>query len=164
MEKSGLESIDTIDFRIMRELIADGRATDVHLGERVHLSSTAVARRRKILEERGAISGYTATLNANVLGHGTVVIVALELSSQAEQALNEFETAVVRCPSISFCSFVSGDTDFLMIVHVRSLQDYDRVYRKELSTLPHVARIRSSFVIRQVAQRTIAPIIVANPG
>jgi DNA-binding Lrp family transcriptional regulator len=164
MEKSGLDSIDNMDFRILRELIADGRATDVHLGSRVNLSSTAVARRRKILEERGAISGYTARLNANVLGHGTVVIVALELSSQAEQALNEFETAVVKCPSISFCSFVSGDTDFLMIVHVRSLDDYDSVYRKELSTLPHVARIRSNFVIRQVAQRTIAPIIVSNPS
>jgi DNA-binding Lrp family transcriptional regulator len=164
MENFGLESIDNIDFRILRELIGDGRATDVNLGERVHLSSTAVARRRKILEERGAISGYTAKLNANILGFGTVVIVALELSSQAEQALNEFETAVVKCPSISFCSFVSGDTDFLMIVHVRSLQDYDRVYRRELSTLPHVAKIRSSFVIRQVAQRSIAPVIVASPA
>ncbi|CAN5236467.1 Lrp/AsnC family transcriptional regulator [soil metagenome] len=164
MESSGLSSIDSTDFRILRELIADGRLTDVNLGERVHLSSTAAARRRKILEERGAISGYTAKLDANILGHGTVVIVALELSSQEERALKEFETAVVRCPYISFCSFVAGDTDFMMIVHVSSLQDYDHVYRKELSTLPHVSRIRSSFVIRQVAQRTIAPIMVSGAG
>lgn len=98
---------------------------------------------------------YTATLDLNKLGLGIVVHVAIELNSQAESVLNEFESAVVKCPSMSYCSFVSGDTDFLMIVHVRSFEDYDRVYRSELSTLPHVAKIRSSFVMRRVAQRTV---------
>ena len=50
---------------------------------------------------------------------------------------------MVLCPSVTFCSFVSGDTDFLMMVHVRSFTDYDRVYRSELATLPHVAKILS---------------------
>ena len=162
MDDNAIAPIDPTDFRVLRELIADGRMTDVTLGERVHLSSTAAARRRKILEERGTIMGYAAKLDTGGLGYGIVVIVALELSSQAEQALIEFETAVVRCPSMSFCCFVSGDTDFLMILHVGSLEDYDRVYRSELTTLPHVARIRSSFVIREVAQRTVAPIVVSG--
>ncbi|PTQ07823.1 AsnC family transcriptional regulator [Sphingomonas oleivorans] len=159
MEDSSSTAIDQTDYRILRELSKDGRASDVALGERVHLSSTAAARRRKILEERGAVRGYTADLDLSRLGFSIVVMVAIELSSQAEQALNEFETAVVRCPSMSYCSFVSGDTDFLMIVHVKSFEDYDRVYRSELSTLPHVAKIRSSFVMREVAQRTVPPIL-----
>jgi DNA-binding Lrp family transcriptional regulator len=150
---------DRTDFRIMREITQDGRASDVALGEQVNLSSTATARRRKILEERGAISGYTTALNLERLGFGIVVMVSIELSSQAEQVLNEFEAAVVRCPSMTYCSFVSGDTDFIMMVHVRSLEDYDRVYRSELSTLPNVAKIRSSFVMRQVAQRAVPPVL-----
>jgi DNA-binding Lrp family transcriptional regulator len=147
--------IDGTDFRILRELGADGRATDVALSDRVNLSSTAVARRRKILEERGAIRGYSADLDLTRLGFGITVIVMIELSSQAERALVEFEQAVIACPSMSYCSFVSGNMDFVMIVHVRSFEDYDRVYRSELSTLPHVARIRSSFVMREVAQHSI---------
>lgn len=143
----------------MRALTEDGRMSDVLLGERVHLSSTAAARRRKILEERGAIAGYTATLDMPMLGLGIVVMVAIELNSQAEQVLNEFEAAVVRCPSVTFCSFVSGDTDFLMMVHVRSFDDYDRIYRSELAMLPHVAKIRSSFVMRRVNQRNVPPAI-----
>jgi Lrp/AsnC family leucine-responsive transcriptional regulator len=149
--------IDQTDFRIIREIARDGRISDVALGERVHLSSTAVARRRKILEERGAVTGYTANLDLEVLGIGIVVVIAIELSSQAEQVLNEFEAAVVQCPSMTYCSFVSGDTDFIMIVHVRSFRDYDRVYRSELSNLPHVAKIRSSFVMREVMQRSLPP-------
>lgn len=115
------------------------------------------ARRHKILEERGAILSYTASLDLDLLGYGIMVLVAIELRSQAEQVLNEFEAAVVNCTSMSFCGFVSGDTDFMMMVHVRSFSDYDRVYRSELSTLPHVAKIRSSFVMRQVAQRVVPP-------
>ena len=61
-----------------------------------------------------------------------------------------------------FCAFVSGDTDFLMILNVQSLEDYDMIYRKELSVLPHVARIRSSFVLREVANRQIAPAILQS--
>jgi DNA-binding Lrp family transcriptional regulator len=73
--------------------------------------------------------------------------------------LTEFEEAVVRCPSVTFCSFVSGDTDFLMMVHVKSFEDYDRIYRSELATLPHVAKIRSSFVMRRVTQRNVPPAV-----
>lgn len=159
MDDIGSWSIDHTDYRILRELAKDARASDVALGERVHLSSTAVARRRKMLEERGVLRGYTANLNMGQLGYAIVVMVSVELASQAEQVLNEFEQAVVRCPSISYGSFVSGDTDFLMIVHVRSFEDYDRVYRGELSTLPHVARIRSSFVMRPVLERSFPPVL-----
>ena len=159
MNEMSHQDLDRTDLRILREITQDGRTSDVALGERVNLSSTAAARRRKILEERGAVSGYTTTLNLGQLGIGIVVMVAIELSSQAEQVLNEFEAAVIQCPSMTYCSFVSGDTDFIMMVHVRSLEDYDRVYRSELSTLPHVAKIRSSFVMRQVAQRAVPPVL-----
>lgn len=161
LEESVSSDFDQTDFRILREITRDGRVSDVTLGERVHLSSTAAARRRKILEERGAVTGYTANLNLEALGIGIVVMVAIELNSQAEQALTEFEAAVVKCPSMTFCSFVSGDTDFIMIVHVHSFSDYDRVYRSELSNLPHVAKIRSSFVMRQVTNRVVPPSIFA---
>jgi Lrp/AsnC family leucine-responsive transcriptional regulator len=135
--------VDTTDYRILRELIRDGRASDVTLGERIHLSSTATARRRKILEESGVVDGYTAKLNMAKLGFSITAMVSIELS-----------------PSMSFCSFVSGEVDFIMIVHVRSFEDYDRVYRRELSMLPHVARIRSSFLMREVVQRSVAPAVV----
>ena len=162
MDDFDLQALDVTDYRILRELTRDGRASDVMLGDRVHLSSTAAARRRKILEERGAITGYAASLDLARLGFSIVVMVSIELSSQAEQVLTEFEAAVLKCPSMSWCSFVSGDTDFIMMVHVRSFEDYDRVYRSELSTLPHVAHIRSSFVMRPVARRPVAPIVFAE--
>ncbi|VWX54573.1 AsnC family transcriptional regulator [Novosphingobium sp. 9U] len=155
--KSGAVPLDRMDYRIIKALVEDGRISDTALGERLHLSSTAVARRRRQLEEAGVIKSYTAFMNAQVLGLSMTVIVHIELTSQAEQVLMDFEEAVLGCPSMSFCSFVSGETDFIMMVHVPTFEAYDAVYRKELSTLPHVARIRSSFVMRQVAARLVPP-------
>lgn len=157
--ESVTDTLDLVDYRILRELSADGRISDVALGERINLSATAVARRRRILEEKGVIRSYGAVLDLEALGFTGVVIVALELTSQAENILNEFEREVVKCPSLTYCGFVSGETDFLIIIHVTSLNDYDKIYRKELSILPHVARIRSSFVLREVARRVSPPVV-----
>jgi Lrp/AsnC family transcriptional regulator, leucine-responsive regulatory protein len=159
LANSNTATLDATDYRILRELCSDGRVADVMLGERVNLSSTAVARRRKMLEECGVISGYNASVSMPSLGFTGVVMVAIELSSQAEHVLVEFEREVIKCPSISYCGFVSGDTDFVIMIHVNSFNDYDRIYRRELSSLPHVARIRSSFVMREVTHRVIPPVV-----
>lgn len=158
MESTKVE-LDRIDFRILEALSADGRMSDVALGESINLSSTAVARRRRIMEDSGIIAGYNANLSLQALGFSGVVIVMVELRSQAEHILDEFEHEVVKCPSISYCGFISGDTDFIIMIHVSSLDEYDDIYRRELSNLPHVAKIRSSFVLREVARRATVPII-----
>lgn len=111
------------------------------------------------MEDSGIIAGYNANLNMAALGFSGVVVVSIELSSQAEGVLTEFEDQVVKCPSMSYCGFVSGDTDFIIIVHVNSFNDYDIIYRKELSILPHVAKIRSSFVLREVSRRMNPPVL-----
>jgi len=160
MAKSVREALDRTDFRVLRALVDDGRAADVTLGETVNLSSTAVARRRKLLEEKGVVTGYSAVIDQQKLGYAITVLVLIELSSQSENKLMEFEEAVMSCPSMSFCSFISGENDFMMLINVRSFDHYDLVYRKELSNLPHVAKIRSSFLLREVARRRVAPAVL----
>jgi Lrp/AsnC family transcriptional regulator, leucine-responsive regulatory protein len=162
MTNSDMSTLDATDYRILRELCGDGRATDVLLGERINLSSTAVARRRRILEDNKVITGYNANINVGSLGLAGVMMVTIELTSQAEPVLAEFEREVVKCHSISYCGFISGDTDFVAMIHVNSFADYDRIYRQELSRLPHVARIRSSVVLREIVRRTTPPIIFAR--
>lgn len=155
--------LDRTDHEILKALCEDGRLSDVALAERINLSSTAVSRRRKILEDRGVIAGYSARPDLAVMGYGVLAMVSIELSSQAEVKLEEFERAVMRCPSVSFCGFVSGGTDFQVMIHVRSFEDYDTVYRQELCNLPHVSKIKTSFVIREVSRVTV-PRVIFTPG
>ena len=164
MEKSTATELDHVDFRILGILSENARASDVAIGDAINLSSTAVARRRRMMEESGIIAGYNARLDMRALGLSGVVIVAIELTSQAENILNEFEREVVKCPSMSYCGFVSGDTDFIILIHVSSLAEYDAVYRREITILPHVAKIRSSFVMREVSRRINPPSLFRAAG
>lgn len=149
--------VDAMDRRIMEALSTDGRMTDVALGERIGLSSTAIARRRRFLEESGLIEGYSANVDMAQAGLGIKVLVSIELNSQSSEALEAFETTVREFNSVTWCCFVSGDTDFLMVVHVKTLDDFYVLYRNEFANLPNVAKIRSSFVMRDVTKRHSPP-------
>src|ERR1700755_694017 len=91
--------LDKIDTTILSELTVNARASQVELAERVGLSSTAIARRQKVLEEEGFIRGYQAVLDLARFGLSTTVLVRVTLESQNEDALKSFEYAVVDCPS-----------------------------------------------------------------
>lgn len=149
--------LDKIDTTILAELSANARASQIELASRVGLSGTAVARRQKALEEKGFITGYQAILNLSLFGLRTTVLVRIALDSQSEDALKAFEDAVLKCPSVTRCLLMSGSDDYLAIVLAKDIEDFERIHRTELSRLPRVARIQSSFAIRSVVDRVVPP-------
>lgn len=149
--------LDKIDTTILAELSANARASQIELASRVGLSGTAVARRQKALEENGFITGYQAILNLSLFGLRTTVLVRIALDSQSEDALKAFEDAVLKCPSVTRCLLMSGSDDYLAIVLAKDIEDFERIHRTELSRLPRVARIQSSFAIRSVVDRVVPP-------
>lgn len=150
-------TLDNLSRILLSELVEDGRASHIKLAERIGLSATAVARRQRALEEEGVIVGYHARLSQKVLGLGVTVIVRLALNSQSEDALSAFEKAVAKCPSVLRCFLMSGEDDYLLTVVAREVEDFEHVHKTQLSRLPHVARIQSSFALRQVIERPVLP-------
>jgi DNA-binding Lrp family transcriptional regulator len=151
--------LDQFDTTILSELTINARASQVDLAERVGLSSTAIARRQKVLEDEGFIRGYQAVLDLARFGLSTTVLVSVTLESQNEDALKSFEAAVINCPSVVRCFLMSGSADYIVIVMARDIEDFERIHRTELSRLPRVARIQSSFAMREVVNRAVPPVI-----
>ena len=83
--------LDLIDRRILNDLQADGRMTNVDLAQRVGISAPPCLRRVRALEEAGYIKGYHADLNPQLLGYGVTVFAMVGLNSQAEHDLVAFE-------------------------------------------------------------------------
>jgi len=81
--------------RFSPNLTINACASQVELAERVGLSSTAIRRRQKVLEEEGFIRGYQAVLDLARFGLSTTVLVRVTLESQNEEALKSFEAAVI---------------------------------------------------------------------
>lgn len=149
--------LDRIDRAILRELAANGRLSHAELSQRVGLSPTACARRQKALEDARVIAGYQAVLGLDRLGLSATVIVRITLDSQSEEALDAFERAIVQCPSVVRCFLMSGDDDYIVAVNARSIEDFERIHRTELARLPRIARIQSSFALREVINRAVPP-------
>jgi len=150
---------DKIDMTILAELSANARVSQTELADRVGLSSTALARRQKTLEESGYIKGYQATLDLAQFDLGTTVLVRIALESQSDEALTTFEAEVVKCPSVVRCFLMSGSDDYILIVMARDIEDFERIHRTELSRLPRVARVQSSFALREVVNRAVPNVI-----
>lgn len=150
-----MPAVDRIDRRLLQALAQRGRASNVELAQEVHLSPSAVARRQRALEEAGVIRGYGADVDPAAFGFNTTVVVQVTLKGQSETDLSEFEQAVQQCDSVLRCFLMSGSDDYLLMLLVRDLADFERVHKTQLSRLPHLARIQSSFALRDVVRRAL---------
>jgi DNA-binding Lrp family transcriptional regulator len=149
-------TLDAIDRSLLRVLLEDARISHVDLAERVGLSPTACARRIRRLEEEGVLKGYRAELDPQRIGVGTVVVVRITLRDQTEELFSRFEAAVKECPEVFSCFLMSGSDDYLLMVAVEDITEYEHLHMKVFSRLPGVHRIHSSFTLRSVVQRPAA--------
>jgi DNA-binding Lrp family transcriptional regulator len=152
-------TLDRKDIAILAELTTNARASHTELSNRVGLSSTALARRQKTLEESGYISGYHAALDLSRFDLGTTVLVRIALETQSDDALSKFEVEVMKCPSVVRCFLMSGTDDYILLVMARDIEDFERIHRTELSRLPRVARVQSSFALREIVNRAVPNVI-----
>ena len=145
-----MADLDAIDTRIIGQLRNNARISNADLAQAVGLSPSACHRRVKQLEARGIIRGYTVVLDARQAKRGTVVFVQITLDRQTDDVLARFEQAARRCPEIRECYLMTGDSDYFLRVEAESAQDFERIHKEILSSLPGVSRIHSSFSIRNV--------------
>jgi Lrp/AsnC family leucine-responsive transcriptional regulator len=158
MRKGGVERLDRTDIRILEELQADGRLSNVDLASRIHLSPSPCLTRVKELETSGLISRYVALLDPRKIGLAVSVFINIRLEQQNEKSLEIFEAAVQKYPEIMECYLMTGDSDYMLRVLVPDVQALETFIVQELSKIKGVANIRSSFALKQVKYKTAVPI------
>jgi DNA-binding Lrp family transcriptional regulator len=154
-QDSTTHDLDRFDRAILAALVADARISIADLAPHIGLSSTACARRLKALEERGIITGYHAALVHQRLGFAVTVLVRISLESQREEDFEAFERAVGQCASVVRCHLMSGSDDYQLVVLCRDIADFEHIHKTQLARLPRVARIQSSFALRDVIDRSL---------
>ncbi|MEM8988370.1 MAG: Lrp/AsnC family transcriptional regulator [Pseudomonadota bacterium] len=152
-KKAANAPLDETDRAILNEMQLNGRIPNVDLAERVGLSPSACLRRVQVLETMGAIRGYYAEISADVAEAGFIAFVNITLERQTEAYFTAFEEAVEECPNVLQCYLMSGTSDYILRVAARDIQDFERLHKERLSAFPGVARIQSSFAMREVVNR-----------
>ncbi len=140
--------LDEIDRKILAELQADGRMTNVELAKRVGISAPPCLRRVRTLEESGYIRGYHADVDARELGFEVQVFAMVGLQSQAQADLAAFEDCCRKWPLVRECHMLNGEVDFILKCVAPDLSTFQNFLTGELLTTPNVASVKTSLVIR----------------
>lgn len=150
--------LDATDIRILHELQRDGSLTNVELASRINLSASPCLARVKRLEKIGVISRRVTLLDARRLGLKVVVFISVSLDKQRLETLDTFERKIAALPQVMECYLMSGDADYLLRVVVPDVEALERLIIDQITRIPGVASIRSSFALKQVLYSTALPL------
>ncbi len=150
--------LDETDWRILTELQADGRMTNVELARRVGISPPPCLRRVRALEEAGLIRGYRALLDEKALGFDIIAYAMVGLVSQSEADLVAFEAHIAAWPMVREAYAVSGEVDFILKCTARDFGSFQSFVIDELTATENVASVRTSLTLRRVKDAGVAPL------
>ena len=151
-------TIDATDLRILTELQADSSLTNIELARRVHLSPSPCLTRVKALEAAGVIDRYVALVNPKQVGLNLSVFISISLKEQSKSALAEFEQRIAEHDEVMECYLMTGDSDYLIRVAVADITALEKFILEQLTPIPGIEKIRSSFALKQVRYKTALPL------
>lgn len=147
--------IDSFDWKLLDALQRDSSRTNAELGELVGLSASQISRRRDRLEAAGVIRGYRADLDGEKLGFGVTVFIHVTLAAHSAGNAELLRKLFRATPEIQEAHAMTGETDYLLRVAIRSLPDLSAFVNETLLPHPAVARVRSEIVLETIRDERV---------
>jgi Lrp/AsnC family leucine-responsive transcriptional regulator len=145
--------MDGLDHRILQQLQANGRATQLEISREVGLSQPAVAERIRKLEERHVILGYTARVDPIKLGYDITAYIGVNI--EHPKYFEGFAERVLRMNEVLECHRVAGEDSYLLKVRSRNTRTLDQLLVGELRTIPGVTRTHTTIVLSSIKEDTV---------
>ena len=155
---SKLNDLDATDLAILRLIQADASLSLGDIAKEVGLTQTPCWKRIRRMEETGIITGRVTLVNAEKLGLGISVFVAIETGDHSADWIESFAKTVAAMPEIVECWRLGGDVDYLLRVVVSDMTAYDGFYRKLTARVSSLRKVTSRFAMECVKSTTALPI------
>ena len=155
-----MAALDETDIRLLMELEADADRPNVELARIVGLSPAATLNRVRRLKESGIVRRISARLDSAAAGFPLQVYVAVTLSQHVERSHRRFEATVRQIPQVLSGAWVTGETDALLEVVARNVDELQRV----LMRLARGGGQRILTLLRLDELKQRAPIPAAGDG
>ena len=147
--------LDNKDKKLLILLQNDAKKTTKELASELELSVTAVFERIKKLEKQQIIKKYVALLNQEKIEKNFIVLCHVKLIQHKKEYISQFEKEITQFPEVLECFHVSGDSDYILKICVRDIQEYREFMVGKLTSLQHIASTQSSFMIKEVKNTTV---------
>ena len=151
--------MDRYDRAILEVIQNEGRISNQELADRVGLSPSPCLRRVRTLEETGIITGYRAIVDAKKMGLSLMAILMISMDRHTPERFANFDRIVTELPEVLECLLITGqDADYQLKVIVNDMDGYQRLLLDKITRIEGVSGVHSSFVMRQVVNKTAVPI------
>ena len=151
--------MDRYDRAILEVIQNEGRISNQELADRVGLSPSPCLRRVRTLEESGIITGYRAIVDAKKMGLSLMAILMISMDRHTPERFANFDRIVADLPEVLECLLITGqDADYQLKVIVNDMDGYQRLLLDKITRIEGVSGVHSSFVMRQVVNKTAVPI------
>lgn len=148
-------NLDRLDRRILRVLQEDAGLSNLELADRVGLSPTPCARRVKRLMTEGVITHQVAMVDPKKLGLNLAARISVTMDRHTPDRFEAFESTIQSLPEVVDCCVVTGQSaDYLLKAVVRDMAHYEQFLLGQLTRIPGVTGVHSSFELRRVITRT----------
>jgi len=149
--------LDDFDRRLLDALQQDSRRTGEQLAALVGLSPAACLRRAQRLRETGIIEREIAIVTPEAVGRRLTMVVQVTIAREHPATSEEFKRQIRRAPEVMQCYNVTGATDFVLIVSVADMEEFDG-FTKRLLFEKYVRRFETMVVIERVKFDTAVPV------
>ena len=153
-----LNDLDATDLAILRLIQVDASLSLGDIAKEVGLTQTPCWKRIRRMEEAGIITGRVTLVNAEKLGLGISVFVAIETGDHSAAWIESFAKTVAEMPEIVECWRLGGDVDYLLRVVVSDMTAFDGFYRKLTARVTSLRKVTSRFAMECVKSTTALPI------
>ncbi|UZR96598.1 Lrp/AsnC family transcriptional regulator (plasmid) [Chondrinema litorale] len=144
-----MDSLDKFDLAILDILQKDNTTSQKVIGEVISLSAPAVQRRIKRMQKSGVIQSNVSIINPEKIKQSITVIVELELYEESLKHLDDAKNLFNSTPEVQQCYYVTGDTDYILIMIVSSMSHYESLTRKLFFNNTNVKHFKTHVVMNR---------------
>jgi Lrp/AsnC family transcriptional regulator, leucine-responsive regulatory protein len=151
-------ALDSFDLAILDILQRDNTTPQRAIGEAVNLSAPAVQRRIRRMEEEGVIQANVAVVDPQKVGRPLTIIVWVELERERIDLIDATKKSFAAAPQIQQCYYVTGDADFMLVITVATMADYEDFTRRLFFGDDNVKRFRTFVAMDRVKTGSSVPL------
>lgn len=143
-------SIDGFDRKILEIVQRANRTTSDQIAEQVGLSPAAVQRRLKRLREYKVIQADVSVVSPKAIGRSMTFVVQVTMERERADLMDAFKKEMRQNPAVQQCYYVTGSSDFILIVTARDMEDYDLFTREAFFDNTNIRGFQTNVVMDTV--------------
>lgn len=144
--------LDGYDKKILTLLQKNNKISQRELADEINLSASAVNRRIAQLETSGIIKKNISIVDPLQVGRSINIIVEVKIVNERLDLLEQNKKKFLACPQIQQVYYVTGNFDFLLIMNVKDMVEYEQLSKELFFTDENIKNFKTIVVMQNVKQ------------